>query len=129
MPAPGAGVTDEITLTLPAQEDFRHVAHLVVAGLGARRELTYEDLEDLQVAFDAMLACRADDHDIVVTMSVAEGEVRASVGPFAEDVLEQLDEGRSGLAPRRVLETVLDSVSVSERDGASWIDVTKKVHV
>jgi anti-sigma regulatory factor (Ser/Thr protein kinase) len=122
-------VTEEITLTLPAQEDFRHVAHLVVGGLGARRELTYEDLEDLQVAFDAILACRDDDGDIVVTMSVEEGEVRASVGPFGDDALEQLDEGPGGLAPRRVLETVLDSVSVSERDGASWIDVTKKVQL
>ncbi len=120
-------MTDEVTLTLPAQEDFRHVAHLVVGGLGARREMTYEDLEDLQVAFDAILACRDDDEDIVVTMSVEGGVVRASIGPFEETALGRLDEGPAGLAPRRVLETVCDSVSVTEHDGVSWVEVTKQV--
>ena len=122
-------MTDEVTLTLPAQEDFRHVAHLVVGGLGARRDMTYEDLEDLQVAFDAILACRDDDDDIVVTMSVEDGVVRASIGPFDEAALERLDAGRGGLAPRRVLETVCDTVSVTVRDGASWVGVTKQVVV
>jgi hypothetical protein len=121
-------VTDEVTLTLPAQEDFRHVAHLVVGGLGARRELTYEDLEDLQVGLDAILACRDDDDDIVVTMSVEGGVVRASVGPFDEAALEQLDDGPGGLPPRRVLETVCDTVSLTERDGASWVEITKRVN-
>ena len=41
-------MTDEIKLILPAQEDFHPVAHLVVGGLAARLELTYEQLEDLQ---------------------------------------------------------------------------------
>jgi len=122
-------VTDEVTLTLPAQEDFRHVAHLVVGGLGARREVTYEELEDLQVAFDAILACRDDDEDIIVTMSIEGGVVRASVGPFDEAALERLDEGPDGLAPRRVIETVCDSVSLTERDGAAWVEVTKRVSV
>jgi len=120
-------VTDEVTLTLPAQEDFRHVAHLVVGGLGARREMTYEDLEDLQVAFDAILACREDDEDIVVTMSVEGGVVRAAVGPFDESALERLDDDPGGLAPRRVLDTVCDNVSVTQREGASWVEVTKRV--
>jgi hypothetical protein len=120
-------MTEEVTLTLPAQEDFRHVAHLVVGGLGARRELTFEDLEDLQVAFDTLLSVRDDDEDIVVTMSVERGEVHASIGPFTEDALDRLDDGPGGLAPRRVLETVLDTVSVQERDDGSWIEITKKV--
>jgi anti-sigma regulatory factor (Ser/Thr protein kinase) len=122
-------VTDEVRLTLPAQEDFRHVARLVVGGLGARREMTYEELEDLQLAFDAILACRDDDDDIVVTMSIEDGVVRASIGPFDDIALEQLDEGPDGLAPRRVIETVCDTVSLTERDGAAWVEVTKRVSV
>jgi len=120
-------VTDEVRLTLPAQEDFRHVAHLVVGGLGARREMTYEELEDLQLAFDAILACRDDDEDIVVRMSIEGGVVRATVGPFDEAAIGRLDDGPDGLAPRRVIDTVCDTVSVTERDGAAWIDVTKRV--
>ena len=120
-------MTDEIRLTLPAQEDFRHVAHLVVGGLGARRDLTFEDLEDLQVAFDALLACREDDDDIEMTLCVEDNEVRATVGPFDAEALARLDEVSTGLAPRRIVETVCDTVSISERDGASWVDVTKQV--
>ena len=122
-------MTDEVTLTLPAQEDFRHVAHLVVGGLGARRDMTYDELEDLQVAFDAILACRDDDADIVVSMSIEGGVVRASIGPFDEAAVELLDEGPGGLAPRRVIETVCDTVSVTERDGASWVEITKQASV
>jgi hypothetical protein len=117
---------DEIRLALPAQEDFRHVAHLVVGGLAARRDLTYDVLEDLQVAFDALLACREDDEEIVVTMCVEDGEVRATVGPFTSDSLAQLDRGPGDLPLRRVLATVLDDVSVDERDGASWVDLRKR---
>jgi len=119
-------VSDEIRLALPAQEDFRHVAHLVVGGLAARRDLTYDVLEDLQVAFDALLACRDDEAEIVVTMCVDEGEVRATVGPFSGDALAQLDGGPGELPLRRVLDTVLDDVSVDERDGSSWVDLKKR---
>ena len=119
-------MSDEIRLALPAQEDFRHVAHLVVGGLAARRDLTYDVLEDLQVAFDALLACRDDEAEIVVTMCVDEGEVRATVGPFSGDALAQLDRGPGELPLRRVLDTVLDDVSVDERDGSSWVDLKKR---
>jgi anti-sigma regulatory factor (Ser/Thr protein kinase) len=118
---------DEVRLALPAQEDFRPVAHLVVGGLAARRELTYDVLEDLQVAFDALLACRDDEGEIVVSLSVDDGELRASVGPFTGDAVAQLDRGPGELPLRRVLETVCDSVTVAERDGASWVDLRKQV--
>jgi hypothetical protein len=118
---------DEVRLALPAQEDFRPVAHLVVGGLAARRELTYDVLEDLQVAFDALLACRDDEGEIVVSLSVDDGELRASVGPFTADAIAQLDRDPGELPLRRVLETVCDSVTVAERDGASWVDLRKQV--
>ena len=38
-------MSDEIRLVLPAQEDFHPIAHLVVGGLGARLELTFEQLD------------------------------------------------------------------------------------
>jgi hypothetical protein len=120
-------VTDTVRLSLPAREDFRRVAHLVVGGLAARRDMTYEDLEDLQVAFDALLACRDDEEEIVVTLDVDEGEVRATVGPFDADALATLDRGSGELPLRRVLETVCQSVSVEDRGGRSWVDLTKRV--
>jgi hypothetical protein len=120
-------MTDEIQLTLPAQEDFRHVAHLVVGGIAARRELTYEDLEDLQVAFDAVLGCREDDADVVVSLRVDDDRLFASIGPFTAEALALLDQDNGGLPLRRVLDTVCDQVEVNARAGASWVDVTKRV--
>jgi hypothetical protein len=116
-------VSDEIKLTLPAQEDFRHIAHLVVGGLGARRDLTFEDLEDLQVAFDTLLGVRDDDDGITVTLCVEDGHVRATVGPFPDTALEQLEDTPGGLAPRRVLETVCDTVEIDGR----FVELTKQV--
>jgi hypothetical protein len=120
-------VSDEIKLTLPAQEDFRHVAHLVVGGIAARRELTYEDLEDLQVAFDAVLGCREDEDDVVVSLRVDDDHLFASIGPCAADALALLDQDNGGLPLRRVLETVCDQVEVNARDGGSWVDLSKQV--
>jgi len=120
-------VSDEIRLTLPAQEDFHPVAHLVVGGLAARRDVTFEDLEDLQVAFDALLGCRDDEGEITIRLCVEDGEVRADVGPFSADALAQLDRGAGDLQLRRVLDTVSDSVVIEERDGGSWVELTKKV--
>jgi|SRR5579862_1855004 len=119
-------MTDEITLVLPAEEDFRHIAHLVVAGLGARLDLTFEDLEDLQVAVESLLACRDDDGDIGVTVGVEGGAVHAAVGPFADGALEELDREGDDFGLRRVLETVCDTFEVEERDGGSWVELTKR---
>jgi anti-sigma regulatory factor (Ser/Thr protein kinase) len=118
-------VTDEIKLVLPAQEDFHPVAHLVVGGLAARLELTYEQLEDLQVAVEALLACRDDDGEVSVIVTVEPDTVRATVGPFQAGALAELegDAGEFGL--RRVLDTVTDSVHVEERDGGAWVALTK----
>lgn len=120
-------MTDEIRLSLPAQEDFHHVAHLVVGGLAARRDLTYDFLEDMQVAYDALLACRDDEGEIVLTMCVDNGELRSTIGPFADASLRHFDDGATGLPLRRVLETVCDAVAVESKDGAQWVELKKRV--
>ena len=118
-------MTDEIKLVLPAQEDFHPVAHLVVGGLAARLELTYEQLEDLQVAVEALLGCRDDDGEVSVIVSVEPDIVRATVGPFQGPALAELESDGGELGLRRVLDTVTDSVQVEERDGGAWVALTK----
>jgi len=49
-------MSDEVRLVLPAQEDFRPIVHLVVGGLAARLDLTFDTLEDVQLALGALLA-------------------------------------------------------------------------
>lgn len=118
-------MSDEITLVFPAQEDFHPVAHLVVGGLAARLDLTYEQLEDLQVAVDVLLGCRDDEGDVSVIVTVEDDAIRATVGPFAAQALAELERDSSALGLRRVLETVTDSVRVEERDGGTWVALTK----
>ena len=118
-------MTDEIKLVLPAQEDFHPVAHLVVGGLAARLELTFEQLEDLQVAVEALLGCRDDDGEISVVVTVEPDSVRAIVGPFQAHALAGLEADAGEFGLRRVLETVTDSVQVEERDGGAWVALTK----
>jgi hypothetical protein len=118
-------VSDRIELVLPAQEDFHHIARLVVGGLAARLELTYEQLEDLETALDAVLRCRDDEGDLSVSLAVDGHTVRTTVGPFGENALAGLDSDDGELGLRRVLETVADRVQVEQRDGGSWIELTK----
>jgi hypothetical protein len=118
-------LSDEIRLVLPAQEDFHPIAHLVVGGLAARIELTYEQLEDLQVAVEALLGCRDDDDDLSVIVKVEPDAVRTTVGPFTREALAELEHDGSEFGLKRVLETVTDGVEVEDRDGGAWVALTK----
>ena len=118
-------MSDEIRLVLPAQEDFHPIAHLVVGGLAARIELTYEQLEDLQVAVEAVLGCRDDDDDLSIVVEVEPDAVRTTVGPFAREALAELERDGTEFGLRRVLETVTDGVEVEDRDGGAWVALTK----
>jgi hypothetical protein len=118
-------LSDEIRLVLPAQEDFHPIAHLVVGGLAARIELTYEQLEDLQVAVEALLGCRDDDDDLSIVVDVEPDAVRTTVGPFAREALAELERDGTEFGLRRVLETVTDGVEVEDRDGGAWVALTK----
>jgi anti-sigma regulatory factor (Ser/Thr protein kinase) len=119
-------VTDEITLTLPRAPEFHRVAHLVLGGLAVRLNLTIENLEDLELALDAILG-RTDPNagEITVRMTPRDGELETVVGPLTTTVLDEIehegDEGALGL--RRVLESTVDDVHV---DGA-WLRLTKQV--
>ncbi len=122
-------MSNEVRLTLPAEEDFRPIAHLVVGGFGVRADLTLDALDDLQVALEALLGCRDDDGEIVITVDTSNGAVRASVGPFPAGALDSLDRDDAPLGLRRVLETVCDSYEVEERDGSSWVELSKRTPV
>ena len=119
-------IADEIRLVIPAEEDFRPIAHLVTGGLAARLDVTYDDLDDLQVGIEALLALRDDAEELVVSLSSEDGTLHASLGPFPGEALRDGgEEDRLDLS--RVLETVCDTHEVEERDGAAWVELTKKV--
>lgn len=118
---------DEISLTLPADEGFHRVAHLVLGGLAMRLDLTFESLEDLELALDALLRRSGAGEDVTVRVRVLDGELQTEIGPFTS-VREELDRGGDdGLTLSRILRTVCDAVEIEERDGAEWVELTKRV--
>jgi anti-sigma regulatory factor (Ser/Thr protein kinase) len=118
---------DEISLTLPADEEFRRVAHLVVAGLAVRLDVTFESLEDLELALDALLEQATTQEKVTVRVQVRDGELRTVVGPFAS-VRSELEGGAAdSLGLSRILAAVCDSVEITDRDGGQWVELTKRV--
>ena len=60
---------DEITLTIPREEPFHEVAHLVLGGVAARLNLTFESIDDLETALDAVLERAAEDGEVTVRLA------------------------------------------------------------
>jgi hypothetical protein len=118
--------TEEIRLVVPAEEDFRPIAHLVTGGLAMRHDVTYDDLDDLQVGIEALLALRDDAGELVVSLSAEDGVLHATLGPFPPESLHAAGSDGS-LDLHRVLETVCDSHEVEERDDGAWVELTKRI--
>jgi hypothetical protein len=119
---------DEIILTIPREEPFHEVAHLVLGGVAARLDLTFESIDDLETALDAVLERAAEDGDVTVQLRLADGAIVARVGPFAADRLraELERDATDDVTLRRVLDTVVDSY---ELDADGWLELTKGLAV
>jgi len=118
---------DEICLTLPADDAFHSVAHLVLGGLAVRLNVTYENLEDLELALDALLERPSAGGEVTLRVLVEDGELRTIVGPFTSVRAELEEEGSDSLNLRRILSAVCDSVAIEDRDGAQWVELTKRL--
>jgi hypothetical protein len=116
---------DMITLTIPREEPFHEVAHLVLGGVAARLNLTFESIDDLETALEAVLERASEDGEVTVELRLDERAIVTRVGPFAVDALrEELDRDDESVGLRRILDTVLDGY---ELDADGWLELTKNV--
>lgn len=120
---------DEITLTLPRERPFFRVAHLVLGGLAVRLDLTFENLEDLQLALAGLLEQPDQGGDVTVTLRLRGETIEAEVGPFENGhLLTSIQAGGKGeLSLGRLLDAVVDGVEIEEREGGLWVGLTKTV--
>lgn len=116
----------EIRLTIPAEEEFQRIAHLVLGGLAVRHDATFENLEDLHLALEHLLDRCPPTGDLTLTVRVAEDELAASLGPYAPGALAgELERETDGVGLRRLLDTVTDGYGVAQRDGREWAEMRK----
>ena len=119
-------MTEEIRLVIPAEEDFRPIAHLVTGGLAMRLDVTYDDLDDLQVGIEALLALRDDADELVLSLSADDGVLHASLGPFPPEKVHEEESG-GDIDLHRVLATVCDTHEIEEREDGAWVELTKRI--
>jgi hypothetical protein len=120
---------DRIVLTMPPERDFYAVAHLVVGGLAARIDLSYEHLDDLQLALASVLENEhyTADAEVTVELLVREDAVAVVIGPLNGSKLRaDLDRADgNGITLGRLLRTVVEAVVVEEREDGVWLRLEK----
>jgi hypothetical protein len=119
---------DRIVLTIPRADGFEDVAQLVLGGVAARLNLTYESLDDLGTALATLLERGGDEGELTVELAVGADTMTALVGPFRGGlVLAELERPSEGVGLRRVLQTVVDNFGAVERDDGEWVELQKRV--
>ena len=108
---------DAIAVTVPAERRFLGVVNLVLGGLCTRLDFPYEQVDDLQLAVDSVLAPgRPHGADVTLEAEADEGRLRLLVGPLARGTADQ-----PGL--QRVLGPLVGASRAVEREGAEWIAI------
>lgn len=128
-------MTDTVTLKIPRDPRYFSVARLVVGGFGAGLSLSYDVLDELQLAIGSLLDSYAHVSRGPLTVSLeSHGDMlHATIGAFDEHAISQaLGKRGSGdgqdLDLRRVLDTIVDGIDVhSDGDDGGWITLTKRV--
>src|SRR3954465_1234339 len=109
---------DMITLTIPREEPFHEIAHLVLGGVAARLNLTFERRCARETALEAVPARASDGGEVTVELRLNEQSIVTRVGPFTPDELQaELDRDDRNISLRRILDTVVDGY---ELDGDGW---------
>jgi hypothetical protein len=111
-------MTDRISLTIPAHAAYRGVATLVLGGVGTRLELSYERMDDLQLAVLSVLESGGGE-EVTLDVEAGDGALSVSLGPLASGT-------SSDAALARVLEPLVDSIEAAERDGHEWLTLQLK---
>ena len=124
-------MTQAIELRIPNERPFHGVARLVVGGLAARHNLSYEALEDLQLALVSVLEGDAYSTaaEIRVELEVTDEAIAMAIGPLNGEAvradLEQSSDGDLGLG--RLLGTLVEDAGVEAREGGDWLCLSKRV--
>jgi hypothetical protein len=118
---------DEFVITIPREPSFSAVAGLVVGGIAARHEFTLDVLDDLQLALDSLLERVEDgEGDVSVALRVDDHDVTVALGPVRDETVAELEQDPGdALGLRRLLETTVDDVALTQHGGEIWVELRK----
>lgn len=126
-------MTGAIKLKIPHRPPYHGVALLVVGGLAARLDVSYEQLEDLRLALESVLenGGYARTSEVTVELEVQDHGLAMIVGPLDGAALKSdlEDERDDRLALGRLLGTLVEDVSVESREDGDWLRLEKRVQV
>jgi anti-sigma regulatory factor (Ser/Thr protein kinase) len=122
----------DIKLKIPHEERYHGIARLVVGGLAARLDLSYEHLDDLQLALATVL--ENDGYvigsDVTVELHVRDDGVSIVIGPLVTSELRaDLAKDDETVSLGRLLSTVVEKVEVEERTDGGWLRLEKELRL
>jgi hypothetical protein len=125
-------LTDNVRLETPVGRDWAPVIRLVLGGIGDRLDLGIDELDDLQLAVERLLAEAGAQQSVTLSFEFHDGRVRTHVGPLAEPAIAHALQGPEPppgeLNLRRILDTVLDSYGVDDvEDEGLYVRLEKAV--
>ena len=111
---------ERIDLEAPLSGDFQAVVRLIIGGIAERVDFAFEEIDDLQLAVERLLAEAGTVGTVRLSFEVGDSSIRTRVGPLSEHkVAEALRDGDAvpgELTLRRILQTVVDSFGVDESE-------------
>ena len=118
MTAPPSPPAELVELETPIGPEWDPVVRLVLGGVADRLGLGFEELDDLQLAVERLLAEAGADPAVSLAFELHPGHVRTHVGPLREAPIAAALQGPppapGELGLRRLLETVVDSFGIEE---------------
>lgn len=108
-------MSDVISLTIPARARYTGVATLVLGGIGSRLDLSYQRMDDLQLAVLSVLEAGQAD-EVTLEVEAVDDGLSVSLGPLAAG-------SASDASLARVLHALVDSFEGVRRDGQEWLEL------
>ena len=121
---------ERIDLEAPLSGAFQAVIRLIIGGIAERVDFAFEEIDDLQLAVERLLAEQGQSGNVSLSFEVGEDRIRTRVGPLSEsaiaDALRDANLRPGELTLRRILQTVVGSFGVEEaEDGCIVVRLEK----
>ena len=125
-------MSDRIELVTPVGRAWDPVIRLVLGGIGDRLDLGFDELDDLQLAVERLLAEARFEDRVTLSFEILDRSVRVRIGPILTGAVAEALQGppaRPGeLTLGRILQTVVDSYGVEQvEDGHMVVRLEKAV--